>query len=305
MTDQRQCAHCRQALHPMATSNYCGVRCRRDHNLLSEMPERQDGACPRCGSRVEQPACGRPKIYCSHACRISVFDKKRREAGTAPKRTRSRRVKPLRDNCEWCKTEFDRAHGKQRYCTKECQRLATRKKRECMVCGGEILNHSRQNSYVRGMCCSPECRGAYKASQALKKKIDGFGPPRTCRWCGVTFGYGGEAYKGWCSKSCRSEYAKDYERRLGHERRAKQASVTFERFSPTYILERDKYICQACGAKTKPNTKPTHPLYPNVDHIVPLSMGGEHSKKNCRCVCRTCNSKKCNRTLNDQLLLFG
>lgn len=254
------------------------------------MPEER--LCKYCNGKMPE---GRGGKFCHDECR-NMYNR-----GHVSVRPRGQ----TQAICPQCDAPFEPSLAKQIYCTKLCRRLAIRQVRHCTICGCEVLKHGPSKQISSATLCSPECRAKHKAALKHEEAIKNFGPPRTCRWCGVTFGYGGEAYKGWCSKSCRAEYAKDYERRLGHERRARQRKATVEAFSPAYILKRDKYICQACGKKTKPKEKPTHPLYPNVDHIVPLSQGGEHSKKNCRCVCASCNSKKCNGTLNDQLLLFG
>lgn len=252
----------------------------------------QDRQCKYCGGKIPN---NRRGDFCHSNCGDM------HKNGHSPTRPRDQ----VDVTCLQCRAVFVPAVARQKYCTKKCQYLSTMRPRKCVVCGCDTYKHTRGKDRKRAITCSVECRSKYKAKLTAQKKVDHFGPPRTCRWCGVSFGYSQEAYKGWCSKACRDEYRKDYERRLGHERRAKQRNATVEIFSPAYILKRDKYICQACGKKTKPKEKPTHPLYPNVDHIVPLSMGGEHSKKNCRCVCASCNSKKCNGTLNDQLLLFG
>ncbi|MDP8212334.1 MAG: HNH endonuclease [Candidatus Zapsychrus exili] len=95
--------------------------------------------------------------------------------------------------------------------------------------------------------------------------------------------------------------------RARHKRRALMVNVTIEDFDPISIFERDNYICQLCGRKTRPNYKnPHHCLYPNLDHILPLSKGGEHSKRNTQCLCHKCNMEKNNKTdFGDQLRLFG
>ncbi len=36
----------------------------------------------------------------------------------------------------------------------------------------------------------------------------------------------------------------------------------------------------------------THPAYPNVDHIVPLAVGGLHELSNLRVICRKCNQSR-------------
>jgi len=94
--------------------------------------------------------------------------------------------------------------------------------------------------------------------------------------------------------------------KASQKRRAIKANAECEIFEPVEILERDNYICQYCGRKTRPDFKnPFHALYPNVDHIVPLSLGGPHTKQNTQCLCRQCNVKKRNTGKGDQLRMFG
>ena len=53
--------------------------------------------CPRCRGPVTQPARGRPRIYCSGKCKVSVHDKKKREQEAAQQPPRIRREPaPLR-----------------------------------------------------------------------------------------------------------------------------------------------------------------------------------------------------------------
>jgi len=90
------------------------------------------------------------------------------------------------------------------------------------------------------------------------------------------------------------------------KRRAFKAGVNYESFRNEDVLERDGYICQHCKKKTRPYYKNrNHPLYPNLDHIIPLSRGGEHTKKNTQCLCHQCNMKKSNKNICDQLRLLG
>lgn len=253
--------------------------------------EEPEKACRYCSGPMPD---GRRSEYCSVAC-----VKARRKGYTA--------VRPhgqVEGTCPQCGADFERIAPKQVFCTKQCQSASDADKRKgeprtCGVCSTTFKVNSNSKT------CSPECRKKFMAMRLLEKKQANFGPPRTCRQCTKVFTWNTEFWIDYCSRACRSEAKAETKKRHGHNRRAKRAKVTIEQFSPTYILKRDKYICQACGAKTKPEKKSTHPLYPNVDHIVPLSMGGEHSKKNCRCVCASCNSKKGNGVLNDQLLLFG
>ncbi|MBD2209206.1 HNH endonuclease [Calothrix sp. FACHB-156] len=54
-----------------------------------------------------------------------------------------------------------------------------------------------------------------------------------------------------------------------------------------YVFQRDKYQCQSCG-KTALETDLT------IDHIIPLSRGGQNDMSNLQTLCNICNQKKSN-----------
>lgn len=91
-----------------------------------------------------------------------------------------------------------------------------------------------------------------------------------------------------------------------HIRRAREMNASIiEKFDPKEIFERDGWICQLCGCKTRPDYKNTnHSLYPNLDHIIPLSKNGAHSRFNTQCSCHQCNMEKSNKIIG-QLRMFG
>ena len=56
--------------------------------------------------------------------------------------------------------------------------------------------------------------------------------------------------------------------------------------------------CQYCGRKMKFSNKKTTKLHATIDHVMPISQGGERfSEGNLRLVCRRCNQEKANKTL--------
>jgi|GEM_PF-1280108 len=104
----------------------------------------------------------------------------------------------------------------------------------------------------------------------------------------------------------KTEAGRTSQHKANHKRRALERGCVVESFSPSEVFERDNYTCQICGTKTRPDFKNSyHPKYPNLDHIIPLSLGGEHSKRNTQCLCRQCNVTKSNTGTGDQLRLFG
>lgn len=94
-------------------------------------------------------------------------------------------------------------------------------------------------------------------------------------------------------------------RRIGNSRRrARLAAVKFEAFDPLEVLERDKWRCHLCGIPTPRRLRGTfEPNAPELDHIIPLAAGGDHSRKNTACACRRCNIMKSDRPLGQLRLI--
>ncbi|MFC4949905.1 HNH endonuclease [Pseudonocardia sp. GCM10023141] len=54
------------------------------------------------------------------------------------------------------------------------------------------------------------------------------------------------------------------------------------------VLRRDGRRCAYCGRKAD-----------TIDHVIPRSRGGQHSWENCVAACRSCNSRKADRMLEE------
>lgn len=93
--------------------------------------------------------------------------------------------------------------------------------------------------------------------------------------------------------------------RTRHKRRAQRLGAGYEKFDSIEIFERDGWRCQRCHKKVRPDFNCYHSLYPNLDHIVCLANGGNHSRKNTQLLCRQCNMKKHNNDSFEQTKLFG
>ena len=64
------------------------------------------------------------------------------------------------------------------------------------------------------------------------------------------------------------------------------------------VMERDNGICKLCGQpinKADFSSKSVGPLYPTIDHIIPLSKGGGHTWDNVQLAHMYCNSTKGDR----------
>jgi len=76
------------------------------------------------------------------------------------------------------------------------------------------------------------------------------------------------------------------------------------------IQERDGWRCQMPNCKFRSrkidrNRKYPDPRSPSIDHIIPLSLGGDDTALNKRAAHLRCNMARGNRLGNEQLPLFG
>ena len=75
--------------------------------------------------------------------------------------------------------------------------------------------------------------------------------------------------------------------------RARAAGATIvEHISREVVGTRDHWTCQICHHPTNRDADPLHPSAPTIDHIVPLSRGGQHTMTNVQLACYSCNSRK-------------
>lgn len=80
----------------------------------------------------------------------------------------------------------------------------------------------------------------------------------------------------------------------GYNRRAVKANALREDFKKDEIYLRDGWICQLCGLPVDPSSKDKK-LMASLDHIIPLSRGGSHTRDNVQLAHRGCNSQKHNK----------
>ena len=81
-------------------------------------------------------------------------------------------------------------------------------------------------------------------------------------------------------------------------RRSRKFGVEYEYIDIYNIYIRDKWICGICGKKVNKKLKYPHPMSPSLDHIIPLSKGGTHTRDNVQLSHLRCNLSKGDRTLD-------
>lgn len=236
-------------------------------------------------AKVRAEARGRKESVCLHCGKSFVA----KAGGTALKQSPDKWGKYC---SKQCRVEYKRLHPDKRVCDYSPVYFA-----QCKVCGKWF--RKRGPSAI----CSDVCRRRSYIAYIDKKRVSS----RTiqCVICGVEFSRLYKNDKTVCSDKCGVEQQKNIRRDHRHKRRAAIHSAGYERFNAEEIFARDRWKCNACGVKTpKARRGTTHPNAPELDHILPISVGGSHTRQNTQLLCRQCNSTKGNGSLQDQLRLL-
>lgn len=75
-------------------------------------------------------------------------------------------------------------------------------------------------------------------------------------------------------------------------RRARKAGARVESFTPVEIFERDGWVCGICDEPVDRTKVYPDPNSSSLDHIRPLSLGGEHSRANTRLAHLSCDKRR-------------
>ena len=262
----------------------------------------QSFTCQGCGGQFT----GRKRKYCTKQCRSRLYDyqKYRKQGRTLRSEITAKAACNQTHQCLWCGKAFqpNRA-GRTKYCSRGCWFEFSSAKSNLVA--GLSASHKvhrvkcgwcgcRFDSRNRKIYCSEKCSYFFHFTQArMKAEAEFVAVEFSCRECGkrVQTSYG-QPKTSFCSYACRRRNHGRIRRKI---ERARLREVQVERVDPIKVFNRDGWRCQICGTKTqKAKRGKVHPKAPELDHIVPLSVGGEHSYRNTQCACRECNSKKGN-----------
>lgn len=90
---------------------------------------------------------------------------------------------------------------------------------------------------------------------------------------------------------------KDIVYKSGLKRRSRKHFVQFEGVARTRLLERDNWTCQSCNVEVHDRSTGdwNDEFKAHIDHVIPLSRGGDSTRENLQVLCRTCNLSKSNK----------
>ena len=196
--------------------------------------------------------------------------------------------------CRECGHEFERFVDL--HCKTECPECH---KREVERRETERKTASMRRALVRAF------RGVLRVKEREEREREFLDTVHVCKECGREFTlrelrednpWNFTSTPTFCCSAC----SKRFHKREQRHRRRELCEHSGESVSLLELEERDKHTCYLCGCTTDrsdytidPNGNFTAgPTYPSIDHVIPLSLGGEHSMKNARLACVRCNSIK-------------
>lgn len=292
-------SHCKACESVRRKAHYIRNRERtleRNREWRKKNPKpKQRTSCARCGDHFIRDR-RHPHQYCSKACSAASHqDRERaRERKRAPRPPRSRQLV-----CLNCGKTFKHRGGPARYCSDQCRQAARPPKapptcpiyhRSCRTCERSFMARRRNKR-----CCSKKCSDLWQRHGIASRE------PATCIECGnqwLRWDHS-NGHTRYCSDQCMTTGSQrrkcEARHRAKARRRAKLRGVRTEPVSLATVAKRDGWRCHICKRKVTRKTW-------SLDHLVPISHGGDHTYANTSLAHHRCNSLRSN-TGPAQLLL--
>lgn len=146
--------------------------------------------------------------------------------------------------------------------------------------------------------CSYRCHLDFRHAQERVSRADAK-PTRSCLHCGASMPVRMRIDAVYCSKRCNSRA-----HQLSRKSSGRAGSARY-RIHRAWIGERDGWRCGLCRGRVDRRREYPHPMAPSIDHIVPLSLGGDNALSNLQMTHLRCNLSKRASARNEQLRLIG
>lgn len=163
-----------------------------------------------------------------------------------------------------------------------------------VTCDGNRCNHCR----IRKS----------KSDRISRAKCTNQDGTKTCKACGNLFRVDYEHLaRKFCSENCRNKNKKRidkiYRKIRKRKRRVKIRAVATDSVSDDQIFSRDKWKCVYCKSRVHKCDGINFGDYKmaTIDHVIPLSKGGDDTESNKACACFECN---CIKKVDKEWMLF-
>lgn len=259
----------------------------------------------KAGGRVTKTLCA--------SC-LKESQRKATREHKARKRAAAKAARPAR-TCLDCPADISDLHGKMLRC-EPCRRELARLRAAdwrvenpqpertflCIVCSTTI---DRRGNSGKPLYCDP-CRAAASRASYLRtleklRRARGAQPATECHYCGSSYARPRQRARvpsrcEECKKARHRAYVRVYyannPRGLDHVRRARKLGLGYERFKHSEIFDRDGWKCGICRKQISRRLRWPHPMSVSLDHKIPLSKGGPHSRLNTQAAHLRCNLRK-------------
>lgn len=187
----------------------------------------------------------------------------------------------------WCSAHWSRwrRHGSP---TAQLRGEAVEGKRICAGCG----TNKPLTEWAQSWCydCTRERQKEYSAERRARLKSER-ALPWLCAYCGDWF-MGNKKQRRYCCRGCAD--ADRHRMRNEHSalRRARRRNLQREPIEKQEIFIRDGWSCHLCGEGISRDLAWPHPMSASMDHIIPLSRGGSHTRENVAAAHLVCNLRK-------------
>ena len=223
-------------------------------------------------------------------------------------------------NCLCCGDvfQYSQSRGRRRkFCSLKCKDRywgerkpryrKSRKPQLCKTCNVEFTPLRKSYGFCSDTCSAEKQQERYiEVIKRRKPKNEktALDIPRVCVWCEDEF-IAYHSQQKLCSTECRKHYKNRGPSNAAQNAKRRGVRANASNIDPLKIFWRDKWKCRCCGCNTPKKLRGTYEdNAPEIDHIVPISKGGEHKPENVQLLCRKCNIQKSDR-IEGQFLLFG
>lgn len=198
---------------------------------------------------------------------------------------------PVTVQCKLCGSGFDVKPsdvGRRVYCSKKCMSEAYRGEKRQLVCEtcGKPFEVPDRPSRLNARFCSKECMGKGQSGENHWNYQHGLGR------------HNPEKQKARFQKHYQENKDSYMQRAFLHKIKRRQIDVEGSHSFLEWIdlLKKHNNECYYCGVRM---TKKMGPRQRTRDHIIPITRGGKDDLSNIVPACRSCNSSKGDRNLDE------